>query len=200
MRALPQQPGKDDQPESLPHCNPLSRPLPWSLKLASVSCQPQKLKPVDYEYREEVHWATRQPCLGRGSFGEVHRMQDKQTGFQCAVKKVGPKEKGAPGLRGLQREARQVACRVPSAFFQGQSQGSHGSGLLTEPGCRWAPWGQLEPEGSSLGHMSRPGSCTWCACVRWSMQVCTRPGPLLMPGPLGASPNLEGVGSSCNSC
>ncbi|XP_015995291.2 mitogen-activated protein kinase kinase kinase 14 [Rousettus aegyptiacus] len=48
----------------------------------------EKLKPVDYEYREEVHWAMRQPCLGRGSFGEVHRMEDKQTGFQCAVKKV----------------------------------------------------------------------------------------------------------------
>ncbi|XP_037347507.1 mitogen-activated protein kinase kinase kinase 14 [Talpa occidentalis] len=48
----------------------------------------EKLKPVDYEYREEVHWATRQPCLGSGSFGEVHRMEDKQTGFQCAVKKV----------------------------------------------------------------------------------------------------------------
>ncbi|XP_054366747.1 mitogen-activated protein kinase kinase kinase 14 isoform X2 [Mirounga angustirostris] len=48
----------------------------------------EKLKPVDYEYREEVHWAARQPCLGRGSFGEVHRMEDKQTGFQCAVKKV----------------------------------------------------------------------------------------------------------------
>ncbi|KAF6095278.1 mitogen-activated protein kinase kinase kinase 14 [Phyllostomus discolor] len=48
----------------------------------------EKLKPVDYEYREEVHWATRQPCLGRGSFGEVHRMEDKQTGFRCAVKKV----------------------------------------------------------------------------------------------------------------
>eukprot|EP00069_Balaena_mysticetus_P018344 bmy_11363T0 len=47
-----------------------------------------KLKPVDYEYREDVHWATCQPCLGRGSFGEVHRMEDKQTGFQCAVKKV----------------------------------------------------------------------------------------------------------------
>ncbi|XP_006170082.1 mitogen-activated protein kinase kinase kinase 14 isoform X2 [Tupaia chinensis] len=48
----------------------------------------EKLKPVDYEYREEVHWATHQPRLGRGSFGEVHRMEDKQTGFQCAVKKV----------------------------------------------------------------------------------------------------------------
>ena len=71
-------------------------PLPWPLKPASLSCQPQKLKPVDYEYREEVHWATRQPCLGRGSFGEVHRMEDKQTGFQCAVKKVCR----APRLRG----------------------------------------------------------------------------------------------------
>ncbi|XP_064127074.1 mitogen-activated protein kinase kinase kinase 14 isoform X2 [Loxodonta africana] len=48
----------------------------------------EKLKPVDYEYREEIHWATHQPRLGRGSFGEVHRMEDKQTGFQCAVKKV----------------------------------------------------------------------------------------------------------------
>ncbi|XP_071066806.1 mitogen-activated protein kinase kinase kinase 14 isoform X2 [Dasypus novemcinctus] len=48
----------------------------------------EKLKPVDYEYQEEVHWATCQPCLGRGSFGEVHRMEDKQTGFHCAVKKV----------------------------------------------------------------------------------------------------------------
>ncbi|XP_063107804.1 mitogen-activated protein kinase kinase kinase 14 isoform X3 [Cavia porcellus] len=48
----------------------------------------EKLKPVDYEYLEEVHWATHQPRLGRGSFGEVHRMRDKQTGFQCAVKKV----------------------------------------------------------------------------------------------------------------
>lgn len=35
----------------------------------------------------------RQPCLGRGSFGEVHRMEDKQTGFQCAVKKVCQKKK-----------------------------------------------------------------------------------------------------------
>ncbi|XP_008058685.1 mitogen-activated protein kinase kinase kinase 14 [Carlito syrichta] len=48
----------------------------------------EKLKPVDYEYQEEVHWATHRPRLGRGSFGEVHRMEDKQTGFQCAVKKV----------------------------------------------------------------------------------------------------------------
>ncbi|XP_051850847.1 mitogen-activated protein kinase kinase kinase 14 [Antechinus flavipes] len=48
----------------------------------------EKLKPVDYEYQEEVHWTKSQDCLGRGSFGEVYRMEDKQTGFQCAVKKV----------------------------------------------------------------------------------------------------------------
>lgn len=51
----------------------------------------------------------RQPCLGRGSFGEVHRMEDKQTGFQCAVKKVCQKKKkkqGAPELEGPKREAR----------------------------------------------------------------------------------------------
>ncbi|XP_020853108.1 mitogen-activated protein kinase kinase kinase 14 [Phascolarctos cinereus] len=48
----------------------------------------EKLKPVDYEYQEEVHWTKSRDCLGRGSFGEVYRMEDKQTGFQCAVKKV----------------------------------------------------------------------------------------------------------------
>lgn len=152
-------------PAAWPGLPPFVPLLPWPLKWASLSCQPQKLKPVDYEYREEVHWATRQPCLGRGSFGEVHRMEDKQTGFQCAVKKVRHKEKSMPRLWRLQREAGQVACCVPSAFCQGQSQGSRGSDLLAEPGCRWAPWGQLEPEGSSLSHMSRPGSCIWYACM-----------------------------------
>lgn len=58
---------------------------------------------MDYEYREEVHWATRQPCLGRGSFGEVHRMEDKQTGFQCAVKKVCQK-KSVSELQELERK------------------------------------------------------------------------------------------------
>uniref|UniRef100_A0A6I8NS86 Mitogen-activated protein kinase kinase kinase 14 n=1 Tax=Ornithorhynchus anatinus TaxID=9258 RepID=A0A6I8NS86_ORNAN len=48
----------------------------------------EKLKPVDYEYREEVHWTKCPERLGRGSFGEVYRMEDKRTGFQCAVKKV----------------------------------------------------------------------------------------------------------------
>ncbi|KAB0390778.1 hypothetical protein E2I00_011199 [Balaenoptera physalus] len=76
----------------------LARPLPRTPEQESCTVPvqedesplgtPYKLKPVDYEYREDVHWATRQPCLGRGSFGEVHRMEDKQTGFQCAVKKV----------------------------------------------------------------------------------------------------------------
>ncbi|XP_038609698.1 mitogen-activated protein kinase kinase kinase 14 [Tachyglossus aculeatus] len=48
----------------------------------------EKLRPVDYEYREEVHWTKCPERLGRGSFGEVYRMEDKRTGFQCAVKKV----------------------------------------------------------------------------------------------------------------
>lgn len=48
----------------------------------------QKLKPVDYEYREEVHWTKCHGSLGIGSFGEVYKIEDKQTGFQCAAKKV----------------------------------------------------------------------------------------------------------------
>ncbi|XP_032652826.1 mitogen-activated protein kinase kinase kinase 14 [Chelonoidis abingdonii] len=48
----------------------------------------EKLKPVDYEYREEVHWTKCQDFLGVGSFGEVYKIEDKQTGFQCAAKKV----------------------------------------------------------------------------------------------------------------
>ncbi|XP_065433735.1 mitogen-activated protein kinase kinase kinase 14 isoform X4 [Chrysemys picta bellii] len=48
----------------------------------------EKLKPVDYEYREEVHWTKCQDSLGVGSFGEVYKIEDKQTGFQCAAKKV----------------------------------------------------------------------------------------------------------------
>lgn len=56
----------------------------------------------------------RQPCLGRGSFGEVHRMEDKQTGFQCAVKKVCR----CAGARRAE-EGSQVAYCAPSAFLQG---------------------------------------------------------------------------------
>ncbi|XP_074835246.1 mitogen-activated protein kinase kinase kinase 14 isoform X2 [Carettochelys insculpta] len=48
----------------------------------------EKLKPVDYEYREEVHWTKCPDFLGVGSFGEVYKIEDKQTGFQCAAKKV----------------------------------------------------------------------------------------------------------------
>ncbi|XP_019379088.1 PREDICTED: mitogen-activated protein kinase kinase kinase 14 [Gavialis gangeticus] len=48
----------------------------------------EKLKPVDYEYREDVHWTKCHGSLGVGSFGEVYKIQDKQTGFQCAAKKV----------------------------------------------------------------------------------------------------------------
>ncbi|XP_009082815.1 PREDICTED: mitogen-activated protein kinase kinase kinase 14 [Acanthisitta chloris] len=48
----------------------------------------EKLKPVDYEYREEVHWTKCKGSLGIGSFGEVYKIEDKQTGFQCAAKKV----------------------------------------------------------------------------------------------------------------
>uniref|UniRef100_A0A8C3L0L4 Mitogen-activated protein kinase kinase kinase 14 n=1 Tax=Chrysolophus pictus TaxID=9089 RepID=A0A8C3L0L4_CHRPC len=48
----------------------------------------EKLKPVDYEYREEVHWTKCHGSLGIGSFGEVYKVEDKQTGFQCAAKKV----------------------------------------------------------------------------------------------------------------
>ncbi|XP_057266023.1 mitogen-activated protein kinase kinase kinase 14 isoform X1 [Pezoporus wallicus] len=48
----------------------------------------ERLKPVDYEYREEVHWTKCHGSLGIGSFGEVYKIEDKQTGFQCAAKKV----------------------------------------------------------------------------------------------------------------
>ncbi|KAJ7313497.1 hypothetical protein JRQ81_004919 [Phrynocephalus forsythii] len=48
----------------------------------------EKLKAVDYEYREDVHWAKCPSLLGTGSFGDVYKMEDKQTGFQCAAKKV----------------------------------------------------------------------------------------------------------------
>ncbi|XP_003222577.2 mitogen-activated protein kinase kinase kinase 14 [Anolis carolinensis] len=48
----------------------------------------EKLKAVDYEYREDIHWTKFQGLLGTGSFGEVYKMEDKQTGFQCAAKKM----------------------------------------------------------------------------------------------------------------
>ncbi|XP_077169060.1 mitogen-activated protein kinase kinase kinase 14 [Paroedura picta] len=48
----------------------------------------EKLRAVDYEYREEEHWSKCHGLLGTGSFGEVYKVEDKQTGFQCAAKKV----------------------------------------------------------------------------------------------------------------
>jgi len=60
---------------------------------------PQKLKPVDYEYREEVHWTKCHGSLGIGSFGEVYKVEDKQTGFQCAAKKVITCEEGGEVMR-----------------------------------------------------------------------------------------------------
>ncbi|KAH0626940.1 hypothetical protein JD844_002247 [Phrynosoma platyrhinos] len=48
----------------------------------------EKLKAVDYEYREDIHWTKSQGLLGTGSFGEVYKMEDKETGFQCAAKKM----------------------------------------------------------------------------------------------------------------
>lgn len=66
----------------------------------------QKLKPVDYEYREEVHWTKCHGSLGIGSFGEVYKIEDKQTGFQCAAKKVILCERrGGPGTgKHMERE------------------------------------------------------------------------------------------------
>lgn len=53
---------------------------------------------MDYEYREEVHWTKCHGSLGIGSFGEVYKIEDKQTGFQCAAKKVIMFEKAGGGL------------------------------------------------------------------------------------------------------
>ncbi|XP_029429171.1 mitogen-activated protein kinase kinase kinase 14 [Rhinatrema bivittatum] len=47
----------------------------------------EKLKPVDYEYRENIHWSNLE-YLATGSYGEVYRVQDKKTQFQCAAKKL----------------------------------------------------------------------------------------------------------------
>ncbi|XP_030076775.1 mitogen-activated protein kinase kinase kinase 14 [Microcaecilia unicolor] len=47
----------------------------------------EELKAVDYEYQERIHW-TKLQLVGSGSYGEVFKMQDKKTQFQCAAKKL----------------------------------------------------------------------------------------------------------------
>ncbi|XP_043911175.1 mitogen-activated protein kinase kinase kinase 14 [Protopterus annectens] len=48
----------------------------------------EKLKPVDYEYREESHWVKKPDLLGCGSFGDVYEVEDKTTHFSCAAKQL----------------------------------------------------------------------------------------------------------------
>ena len=156
-------------------------PLPWPLKPASLSCQPQKLKPVDYEYREEVHWATRQPCLGRGSFGEVHRMEDKQTGFQCAVKKVcrAPRLRGAGGRR-------PIAFPLPS--LRVNHRAAMALTLFSGAWLSWLPWVSWSWKGDqSWSHVPAWQPHSVRVYVSGSVRLCVQPGPLLMPGPLGKS-------------
>lgn len=86
---------------------------------------PQKLKPVDYEYREEVHWTKCHGSLGIGSFGEVYKVEDKQTGFQCAAKKVITCEEGGlcdAGGRALERDASSCCAGCGAATARGRRE------------------------------------------------------------------------------
>ncbi|KAG8505025.1 Mitogen-activated protein kinase kinase kinase 14 [Galemys pyrenaicus] len=123
----------------------------------------EKLKPVDYEYREEVHWATRQPCLGRGSFGEVHRMEDKQTGFQCAVKKVSGSWKEAISITCPAREPRSVRVDVFRAEELVACAGLKSPRIVPLYGAvREGPWVNIFMElleGGSLGQLIKQKGC-----------------------------------------
>lgn len=84
----------------------------------------QKLKPVDYEYREEVHWTKCHGSLGIGSFGEVYKIEDKQTGFQCAAKKVimCGKSRGFLTQEGIRRKSLLFPATMDCRYLIAQSQ------------------------------------------------------------------------------
>lgn len=89
-------------------------------------------------------------------------MEDKQTGFQCAVKKVGPNN--APSSRGW-RGGQGAGC-TPSVSFEVRPAW-RGSNLLMGPGSPGCPGSVWEL------HLS-------CVQARGDVSVCERPGPLLM--------------------
>lgn len=91
-------------------------------------------------------------------------MEDKQTGFQCAVKKVGPRN--VPELQGLEREAGAPVALPPLSFEVGT--GWRGPNWLMEPGSPGCPGSVWEL------HLL-------CVQVRGDVRACQRPGPLLMP-------------------
>ncbi|CAH2302739.1 mitogen-activated kinase kinase kinase 14 [Pelobates cultripes] len=46
------------------------------------------IKPVDYEYKENIHWKQCGEKLGSGSFGDVVPAKDESSGFLFAAKKI----------------------------------------------------------------------------------------------------------------
>uniref|UniRef100_UPI00398EE83E mitogen-activated protein kinase kinase kinase 14 isoform X2 n=1 Tax=Pristiophorus japonicus TaxID=55135 RepID=UPI00398EE83E len=50
--------------------------------------QHEKLKPVDYEYKENLQWSIAPTRLGVGTFGEVYMAKDHSTDFTCAAKRI----------------------------------------------------------------------------------------------------------------
>ncbi|XP_069761130.1 mitogen-activated protein kinase kinase kinase 14 [Narcine bancroftii] len=50
--------------------------------------QHEKLKPVDFEYKENVQWSICSNRLGVGTFGDVYVAKDHSTDFICAAKRI----------------------------------------------------------------------------------------------------------------
>ncbi|XP_069807905.1 mitogen-activated protein kinase kinase kinase 14 isoform X2 [Dendropsophus ebraccatus] len=48
----------------------------------------EKLKMIDYEYKEGIHWRKSKEVLGRGAFGDVFLGTDNRTGFKFAAKMI----------------------------------------------------------------------------------------------------------------